>query len=127
VEKATRDLRRVWLARGLAMAADLLEIVVFPVFAPGIASPVADALDLAMAASLTLLLGWHWAFLPSFVAEVVPGLTLVPTWTAAAFFVTRGMGGPETSRWKEDAIETEVVRRDTGGPEPPVAGRVQKV
>lgn len=117
----------MWLARGIAMAADLLEIVVFPVFAPGIASPVADALDLAMAAALTWLLGWHWAFLPSFVAEVVPGLTLVPTWTAAAFFVTRGMGGPETSRWKDDAIDTEVVGRSAGGAEAPVGGRVKKV
>ena len=73
MERPARDFRRVWLARGLAMAADLLEIVVFPVFAPGIASPVADAVDLAMAGLLTALLGWHWAFLPSFVAEVVPG------------------------------------------------------
>ncbi|HEY7574936.1 MAG TPA: hypothetical protein VIB08_07205 [Thermoanaerobaculia bacterium] len=113
MEKPSRDFRRVWLARGLAMAADLLEIVVFPVFAPGIASPVADALDLAMAGLLTALLGWHWAFLPSFVVEVVPGLTLVPTWTAAAFFVTRGEGrrpaSPETAR--EGAIETQVVKR----------------
>jgi hypothetical protein len=106
------DPRRVWVARGLAMAADLVEIVVFPLFAPGIASPVADALDLAMAATLTWLLGWHWAFLPSFVAEVVPGLTLVPTWTAAAFFVTRGMGSATAAR--EGAIDTEVVRRETG-------------
>jgi hypothetical protein len=34
-------------------------------------------------------LGWHWAFLPTLAAELIPGLDLFPTWTAAVFFVTR--------------------------------------
>jgi hypothetical protein len=37
---------------------------------------------------MTKLLGWHWAFLPTFAAELIPGLDLVPTWTAAVFYVT---------------------------------------
>jgi hypothetical protein len=36
------------------------------------------------------LLGWHWAFLPSFVAKVVPDVDLVPTWTVAVLVATRG-------------------------------------
>ncbi|MGH9368903.1 MAG: hypothetical protein ACRD3M_14660 [Thermoanaerobaculia bacterium] len=113
--EATR--RRVWLARGIAVAADLLQIVAFPLFAPGIASPWNDALDLAMAAAMTWLVGWHWAFLPSFVAEVVPGLTLVPTWTAAAFFVTRGKwGGAAAEASRPGAIDTQVVRSTSAGP-----------
>jgi hypothetical protein len=36
------------------------------------------------------LVGWHWAFLPSFVAELVPGLDIFPSWTAAVWFATRG-------------------------------------
>jgi hypothetical protein len=101
---------RVWLARAIAIAADLLQIALFPFFLPGAASPWSDALDLAVAAALTVLVGWHWAFLPSFVAEVVPGLDLVPTWTAAAFFVTRGSGRAATRKVSpEGAIETEVV------------------
>jgi hypothetical protein len=35
------------------------------------------------------LLGWHWAFLPSAAAELIPGADLFPTWTAAVWFVTR--------------------------------------
>jgi hypothetical protein len=35
------------------------------------------------------LLGWHWAFLPTMAAELIPGADLFPTWTAAVWFVTR--------------------------------------
>lgn len=108
--------RRVWLARGIAIAADFLQIAAFPFFLPGAASPWSDALDLAVAAAMTYLVGWHWAFLPSFVAEVVPGLDLVPTWTAAAFYVTRGRGGVASRDAGPRPIDTEVVRREPGEP-----------
>jgi hypothetical protein len=78
--------RMAWL---VAIVADALQIVAFPMFAEGGLSPADAALDIAVAAVLTKLLGWHWAFLPSLMAELVPGLDLFPTWTAAVFFVTR--------------------------------------
>ena len=56
----------------LAMAADALQIFVFPLFAEGALSPADDVLDLAVAAVLVNLLGWHWEFLPAFAAELVP-------------------------------------------------------
>ena len=78
--------RWAWL---VAMAADLLQLVAWPLFGEGGLS-VADAvLDFAVAAILSRLLGWHWAFLPTFVVELIPGLDLFPTWTAAVFYVTR--------------------------------------
>jgi hypothetical protein len=80
---------RIRLARTIAIAADALQILVFPLFFGGAVSPLADILDVAMAALMVGLLGWHWAFLPTFVAEVVPVLDLFPTWSAAVFFVTR--------------------------------------
>src|SRR2546429_6236710 len=67
----------------LAMAADALQIFVFPLFAEGALSPADDVLDLAVAAALIHLLGWHWEFLPAFAAELVPGVDLVPFWTMA--------------------------------------------
>jgi hypothetical protein len=78
--------RMAWL---VAIAADALQILAFPFFAEGGVSPADTVLDLAVAAVLTKLLGWHWAFLPTLAAELVPGLDLFPTWTAAVFFVTR--------------------------------------
>jgi hypothetical protein len=99
---------RVRAARMLAMAADLVQIAVFPLFAPGAASPWDDALDVAVAAAMTWLVGWHWSFLPSFAAELVPGLDMVPTWTAAVFFATRGRAKTPPAEAR-GAIDAEVV------------------
>lgn len=77
------------LAWAVAIAADTLQILAFPLFAEGGVSPADTVLDIAVAAILSRLLGWHWAFLPTLAAELVPGLDMFPTWTAAVFFVTR--------------------------------------
>ena len=81
--------RRVLAARAIAIAADFVQIAVFPVFSEGVVSPLDTGLDLAVAGALTALVGWHWAFLPSIAAELVPFVDLVPTWTAAVFIATR--------------------------------------
>ena len=67
----------------LALIADALQIVVFPLFVEGAASPADDILDLGIGAVLVRLLGWHWEFLPSFFAKLLPGVDLVPLWTMA--------------------------------------------
>jgi hypothetical protein len=89
---------RIRAARAIAMLADLAQIVVFPAFSEGVLSPANDALDVGVAGALTSLLGWHWAFLPSFLSELIPVFDLVPTWTAAVWYVTSGTlppaGGP---------------------------------
>jgi hypothetical protein len=64
-------------------------MVVFPLFVEGAASPADDVLDLGIGGVLTYLLGWHWEFLPSFVAKLVPGVDLVPFWTLAVANVYR--------------------------------------
>jgi hypothetical protein len=53
----------------LAIIADALQIVVFPLFVEGALSPADDILDFGIAAVLVHLLGWHWEFLPSFLAK----------------------------------------------------------
>jgi hypothetical protein len=79
--------RTAWL---IAIAADFLQIVAMPLFAGGVVSPANDLLDVIVCVFMIRLLGWHPAFLPSLVAELVPVLGLVPTWTAAVWLVTRG-------------------------------------
>src|ERR1700693_1763055 len=64
----------------LAIVADALQIIVFPVFVQGVISPADDILDLGIGAAMINLLGWHWEFLPSFLAKLVPGVDLVPFW-----------------------------------------------
>ena len=73
----------------LAIIADALQIVVFPFFVEGALSPADDILDFGIAAVLVHLLGWHWEFLPSFLAKLVPGVDLVPFWTMAVANVYR--------------------------------------
>ena len=81
---------RIRIARIVAFAADAIQLGALPFFVGGAASPWNDALDVAVAAAMVGLLGWHWSFLPTLVAESVPFLDLVPTWTAAVFLATRG-------------------------------------
>ena len=77
------------LAWAVAIAADALQIAALPLFVEGGMSPADSLLDLIVAFVLIRLLGWHWAFLPTLAAELVPGADLFPTWTAAVWFVTR--------------------------------------
>lgn len=73
----------------LAILADAFQLVVFPLFVEGALSPVDDVLDLGVGALMVHLLGWHWEFLPSFLAKLVPGVDLVPFWTIAVVNVWR--------------------------------------
>ena len=80
---------RVRAARLIAIAADLIQLAFIPAFAGGFFSPLNNVLDVVVGLVMVRLLGWHFAFLPTFVAEAVPGFDLVPTWTAAVWLVTR--------------------------------------
>jgi hypothetical protein len=73
----------------LAVMADALQIIVLPLFVAGALSPADDLLDFAIGAVMVHLLGWHWEFLPSFLAKLVPGVGLVPFWTMAVANVYR--------------------------------------
>lgn len=88
----------VRVAWAVAIAVDAVQWVLWPFFAAGAASPFDDVLDVAAAAILIRLLGWHWAFLPAFIAEIIPGANLVPTWTAAVFLATRKPPGGAPSK-----------------------------
>ena len=91
----TPEQRLAWI---VALAADAVQIAVFPMFAEGALSPADSVLDVLVAAVLIRLLGWHWAFLPTLAAEMLPGFDLFPTWTTAVYFVTRqqvATGEPE--------------------------------
>jgi hypothetical protein len=77
------------LAMLIAILADALQLVLLPLFVEGALSPADDLLDLGIAATMVRLLGWHWEFLPSFFAKLVPGMDLVPFWTIAVASVWR--------------------------------------
>ena len=53
-------------------------------------SPLNNVLDVLIGVFMIWRLGWHPAFLPAFVAELIPFVDVLPTWTLAVWWVTRG-------------------------------------
>lgn len=108
--------KEVLLAWIVALAADTIQIAGLPLFAEGAISPLDDILDIVTAVLLVRLLGWHWAFLPSLVAELMPGVNLFPTWTAAVWFVTRKSPLPDDMLVKKPRL----VQREALSLEPEI-------
>jgi len=77
------------LAMLLALGADVLQLFFIPMFVEGAFSPAEDFLDFGIAGIMISLLGWHWEFLPSLAAKLIPGVDLVPFWTLAVLNVWR--------------------------------------
>jgi hypothetical protein len=92
----------------VAIIADAVQLVVFPLFVEGAESPVDDIFDLGIGAVLMRLLGWHWEFLPSFFAKLLPGIDLAPFWTLAVWNVYR--------KSKREAIIAEETARASQNP-----------
>lgn len=92
-----RSAQRIWLARGIAVAADFVQIAVFPFFVEGLLSPLNAVLDVVVCLLLILLVGWHIVFLPTFIIEQLPFADLAPTWTLAALIATRRKTSAERS------------------------------
>jgi hypothetical protein len=75
--KLTRT--RIILALAVAVTADGLQLIGFP--------PVDQIID-AIAFGLTVcVLGFHLLLLPTFIAEFIPGVDMLPTWTACVIAV----------------------------------------
>lgn len=87
--QAMTDSRKVWIARCIAVAVDIVQIAVAPAVMEGFASPLDIILDVATAVIMIALLGWHVAFVPTFIVKALPFADLAPTWTIAVLIVTR--------------------------------------
>jgi hypothetical protein len=83
--------KRIILAFAVAIIADVIQFPITAVEATGLFSipgELADfVLDCFVMVATCLLLGFHWALLPTLFVEIVPGLDLLPTWTACVAFV----------------------------------------
>jgi hypothetical protein len=86
-------INRVKLAFAIAVLADILE---FPViwleswqweWVILVGRAVGVVLDSCVMFALTKLLGFHWAFVPSFVLEVIPTIDMFPSWVACVAYV----------------------------------------
>jgi hypothetical protein len=89
--------RRVKLAFATAIIADICQLPVnLSFFSWGLATlggtvpleAIDTGIDVITALIVNRLIGFHWALLPTFAIELVPGLDAAPTWTACVAFVT---------------------------------------
>ena len=71
----------------VAGAADFLQIILWPLFSEGGFSPFETAVDFVTAVILMAICGFKWQFILAFAAELVPGLDLLPTWSAVALLI----------------------------------------
>jgi hypothetical protein len=69
---------RMFLALGVAVVADGLEILLGPL-GWVVINPIIDVVAMIVT---TLLLGFHWLLLPTFIVEFIPLADELPTWTA---------------------------------------------
>lgn len=104
---------RLVVAWMVALSADFLQIALAPLFGPGFLSFFDDVLDVFVAIVLTVLLGWHWEFLPGFIVKLIPFVDLVPTWTLATWLATRG---------RAMKVEEGTALPTEPPPAPPVSG-----
>jgi hypothetical protein len=75
--------RRIWLAFTVAILADAVQLLLGPFGLP-FADGVIDVIALVFT---SYLIGFHVLLLPTFVAELMPIVDLLPTWTACVAVV----------------------------------------
>lgn len=77
--------RRMWLACGVAVTADLLQLAgdLFP----GLGWVFDEGVDLVAMVVQSFVLGFHPLLLPTFLVKAVPGLNALPTWTGCTLLV----------------------------------------
>ena len=66
----------------IAGVADLIQLGFFPFFAEGAISIPDDVLDVIVAIALFVTLGFKLRVLAALAVELVPGVALLPSWTA---------------------------------------------
>jgi hypothetical protein len=97
-------------AYAIAICADFLQICLFPLFSEGFISVLDDFSDVMVCGILTYLIGFHLAFLPSFLIKLIPVVESAPTWTLAVLIATRRMRGPAVVDVPTvDGVKPEVI------------------
>lgn len=81
---------RIWLAFAIAILADGVQLVAGPFGWAGLDQVV----DVGAMLLLSGVIGFHPLFFPTFVAEFIPGVDMLPTWTGCVALVA-------ARRWKQ--------------------------
>jgi hypothetical protein len=74
---------RIWFAYGVAVATDLLQLLLGP-FGWAFVDEVLDVLAMI---AISIAIGFHVVLLPTFALEFLPLTDMLPTWTGAVAIV----------------------------------------
>ena len=110
--KLTRG--RIAAAMTIAFVADLLQIVLLPVAWTFVQS----AIDVVAMLLVMGVIGFHLLLLPTFVIEFLPGVDILPTWTACVIAVV-ALRKREQSSERPPAVEVEATVQSTPPPSLP--------
>ena len=81
-------------AYAVGICADLMQLCIIPLLPDGFLNPLNDVSDAIACIILTRLIGFHFAFLPSFLIKLIPVVEIAPTWTLAVIIATRNLRAP---------------------------------
>ena len=77
--------RRKILALGVAISNDTLRVLCGGLI--GFIDPIDDLADVITAVVLAMTLGFQWPMICACIAEAIPGVAVLPTWTAFVLLV----------------------------------------
>ncbi len=77
--------RRKILALGVAISNDTLRVLCGGLI--GFIDPIDDLADVITAVVLAMILGFQWPMICACIAEAIPGVAVLPTWTAFVLLV----------------------------------------
>ncbi|MCU0654757.1 MAG: hypothetical protein MUF64_05540 [Polyangiaceae bacterium] len=80
--------KRKYLALLFAALVDVAQATVIPTASAGAMSPIQWGVDIATTVLLVAILGWNWRLLAAFVFELIPAVSLFPTWSALILTIT---------------------------------------
>jgi hypothetical protein len=83
VQRSVLTRRRIWLAFAVAIVADGVQVLLGPL-GWTFGDEVIDVMAMLL---LTLLIGFHPLFLPTFLLEIIPVVDMLPTWTGCVALV----------------------------------------
>lgn len=106
--------RQKKLAIIVAGFVDFVQILLFPFFFQGAASPLDLGSDIFCAIMLSLICGFKWQFIAGFAFEAIPVLSLSPTWLAVAILIPVKADEPPAPRKN---VTSYVVQKPAALPE----------
>jgi hypothetical protein len=93
--------RQKSMALRIAGIADFVQIMLIPALFPGFIAD--EVIDVVVAILLSAICGFKWQFMVAFLIELIPGLDLLPTWSAVVLTMPSVPDGTYWAQQNDDS------------------------